>query len=262
MSNDERESLRRIAYGPDSTPHERAAAETSLHELHEHSLEAASEAQNAATREAQQREEAVRTIGEPAEHTNSVDHHAVDSDDEPVAPSVWHRSIRVGWLIPLVAGCFILGATVALSTTGSGDDKGNAPSGEGSTSVPQGTTTEHTFVPPMPGNGPGNLAAANDWFADSVTTDEDLANKAKEPLDHMGATQDDVRPVGDDALQQNLLIARHGTDGFCMISVGNGAGPSWFSSCVTTQEFQASGLSLSGPGFAAYWDGESISTTN
>ena len=111
MINEERDRLRRIAYGPDATAKERVAAEAGLRRLEEQeraSLVAASAAEASAHHTPDQ---ASAVHDERDDEENSSEGEA--SDDEVTGAPLWLRRINIGWLIPIVVGSLLVGAVGA-----------------------------------------------------------------------------------------------------------------------------------------------------
>lgn len=114
-------------------------------------------------------------------------------------------------------------------------------------------------VPQVPGSGRGDVDAANSWFASPATTRDAFPEDGM--LGSMGVDQSEVRLVGpEDGSLTKLWVVKQGTTGFCLATVNNSKHTSQ-SQCATIAEFRTSGLSISDRGFAAYWNGESISSS-
>lgn len=113
-------------------------------------------------------------------------------------------------------------------------------------------------VSPTPAqwSGPGNVDAANAWF--------DKPGAAQEPfptlwmLDQMGVNQSQVRLAGINDRGYKLWIVKQGATGFCLAGYDVNAGEARYQ-CATIAKFEASGVSIAAPNFAAWWDGVSLS---
>ena len=120
---------------------------------------------------------------------------------------------------------------------------------------PPGPSASNNSVPFVPAPGPGNVDAANGWFAAPATASDAFPDEGM--LTSLGVTQADVRLVN---LEGNhyLWVMKQGAKGFCMATAEDMSSQSV---CKTIKEFEESGLALSERGFAASWNGESFSSS-
>lgn len=227
VTTNDRESLRRIAYGRDATAQERAAAEVALRRLDEAELVTAIAAED-----------------EPLHSYFSAEHEddgVIEGDVEP--PSFWKRSIRAAWLIPIIIGSLILGVVGTLGATGQ-------------LLLPFG------FLAPSPspsvtssfGQMPGDLGAADSWFSNSAT-----ASDAFPFADALYANEiqfADVRFALVGGHGWNVWVG-HTPDKLCLliadVSTSTGA-----ANCVTREQFAAGGVSLELNGRVASWYGGEV----
>lgn len=136
--HEERDRLRRIIYGPDSSAAQRTEAEHALLLLDQ-------QEQHGREREEAAAQAALDDESGVAE--NKVEESATDEDVERDATTFWQRRINLGWLIPIVVGSLLLGAAVAAGVNWS-------------------------LLNSSPTAAKGDLAAADAWF-DSPTSPED-----------------------------------------------------------------------------------------
>lgn len=117
-------------------------------------------------------------------------------------------------------------------------------------------------VPPVPEQTPGDVSVANSWFdlppgpSDEFPYNGNLITRGVDESQVRLAVTQNVPPV-------KVWVAQQGTTGFCLIATTDPdrEGNMSHISCVTLEEFRASGLSIAVPGLAAFWDGNSVSFT-
>jgi hypothetical protein len=225
VTDDDRERLRRIAYGPGASAKERASAEASLRESDE-----------SATSDSEDHHETEFA----SEVVSDVHGGEVDSEENvPAEESLWRRRIRLGWLVPVAIGALLVGFVGASGLAGKFDSTAGTSSWSGALTV-----------------GPGNVNAANSWFATSATSAD--AYPLIKSLAAIGVTQSDVRvALNDDG--RKLWVVRQGTRGFCLGIYDTNSDSDPFS-CVTIQEFEQTGVTLSERGYAAWWGGKGVVT--
>lgn len=242
---DELARLRRSAFGPTATAEERAAAEAALLRLDERARESASTVADVPGVNAPKSEVPSQTDSQATEF-ESAD---VGQDAQS---SLWQRSIRVGWFVPIAIGSLLLGAVGAMSVTGQFNTTGVTVA-----QTPQPSSS--SVAAGGPGTlivGPGNLAAANSWFNFPPTSAD--AFPLTVLLHQIGVDQSQVRIVLNDG-GQKLWAAKKGTTGFCLGIYDNSADGSFFN-CATIQEFGKSGVSIRTTDFGAWWGGQGVTT--
>lgn len=157
------------------------------------------------------------------------------------------------------AGCFERARfAVGGAHLGMGDRIAHWYGGEVSTSLT--TVSGPNAVPSPPGSGAGDAAAAATWFA-PPDSESGTPYPYPDMLDALGIGDGDIRSIErSPESSRNLWIARQGETGFCLLTTDDVAHTSNYA-CAPLDEFLASGVSIATEGFAAYWDGESISET-
>lgn len=249
MTDDDRERLRRIAYGPDATTEERVAAETELRQLDHADVASRADTIQDATVEGHP----PPGIGGNAGATSADD----DDDDETehhdheTEPSLWGRSIRVAWLIPIVVGSLVIGYLASLggfdamvgaqTTSGTGSPTPSAnPSGEQDVNL-------HL----------GDLDAADSWF-DRPYSESDAFPDAS-ALESYGISAGDVRIAAGTSDKVGAWVAR--AEGLLCLIMANTVEGSSASSCTDRDRFAKTGIRLfsSGSG-SATWFGREVTT--
>lgn len=217
---DDRERLRRIAYGPDATPRERAAAEASLRQLDEQERTAA------ATRESQavNREDP----DEDFDVDDKVFDEAVDGgvddgaegDDEVEPHPLWLRRINMGWMIPIVVGSLVIGALGAW-----------------------GASAVSSSI------NPGDLNAADAWFTSPLNVSDQNAMPwwLAEPY---GIEPRNLRPTS----TPGVWVGRTKTHLCILIQELEGAG----ANCVERDKFAADGINYSVGKLSFHWFGGDV----
>jgi len=240
---DELARLRRAAFGRGATTEERATAEAALRSLDDRAPDSPPWLTEVPRVDVIQSEVSQEANDPTAEIERAV---AVEDGE----PSLWKRSIRVAWLVPIAAGALFVGAVGALGATG------QFPAMD-VTAVPTPQTDSRSGQESKSGTlitGPGNVAAANSWF-DSPATPAD-AFPLTVLLRQIGVDQDQVRLVLNDG-GRKLWAAKQGTAGFCLGIYDNSADNSFFN-CATIQEFADAGVAIVTPEFGAWWGGQGI----
>jgi hypothetical protein len=223
---DEVERLRRAAYGPGASTADRAAAEAALRALAAQPAEAVDDAA-----------------------PSPSDAEAPDDVDEDIPEPVLGRSIRVGWLVPIVAGALLVGALAALGATGrfSTGEPDAAPT---SSPPPSGAATTVRI--------PGDLQAADAWFDGAATASDVYPFSGL--LDTNGIDPYQVRFALAGGGGWNVWVARSATGQLCLLiaDAPNGGGTA---GCVEKAEFARNGAQLALGSRVAHWYGGEVTTS-
>lgn len=244
------ERLRRIAYGPDATPRERAEAEVSLREreaqaqAQAHTVTLAAEAEVPDDSMVQVEQSDV-SGDDPFEGNPGVESDAIDDGEEE--PSLWNRRIRVGWVIPIAVGAVLLGAAVALGASGQ-FDRVTGPA----TASPAPTVIEI----PEEGTEAGDLNAADRWF-DRPFEDSDAFSQPA-LLESGVIDEHDVRLALDGGELGSVWVGR--TDDKLCLLIAIAKEESGASSCIEREQFQSNGLRLRSDKLSASWNGWEVTS--
>lgn len=243
--SDEVERLRRVAYGPGSSARERAEAEAALRVIEGRAAAVAAIAAPSGDGEGSA-EEALTAEGLPGGEPGGVE--AADAGESGGAASVWGRSIRVGWLVPVVVGGVIVGVLATLGVTGQFAPQAqfNGPS----TTSPSPSFDESAS--PVLG---GDLKAADAWFdgpgiAPDAYPDTTLLKSSDiEPRD--------VRFALAAGGGWNVWVGRSKSSELCLLvaDVATGGGAV---GCVSRDDFAADGAHLGVNGRTADWYGNAV----
>lgn len=251
---DDREYLRRIAFGPDATAKERAAAEVALRQLDEEAIAAADalakaavDAQNASEPDD---EASVEVAGDNDDGESDVDADADESDELVAAEPFWQRSIRLAWVVPIVVGAIVVGYFGSLGPLAAVQHAAGsrAPVVDSSWATVMDFTEGEEIL--------GDLQAADRWFDSPDSSGESYPFEQLLKMD--GVNPMDVRLAVYGGKNESVWVAR--TEGeFCLLSSDmiNGTGSG---TCVTRDDFEQSGVSLSSGRISAQWYGREVIT--
>lgn len=252
VTDADRERLKRIAYGRDATAKERSSAEESLRKLAAQDLARAS-----VTSIEPSTEPGIDSNDEPDDDPNdkrsvkpryfdeveTVDSEAglvpqtVTSDPrkQGAEKSLWRRRIRIGWLVPIALGAFILGSWAALGTDGQRE-----PVTATASPTPSGIDGEAREL------RLGDLVGADGSFA--IPFSEADSFPYSEMLEYYGIDAHGVRATS----ISGVWIGR--TDSkLCLLLAGfetNGAGR-----CVDREQFALGGIHLRSADVTVSWYG-------
>ncbi len=233
------ERLRRVAYGPGASAADRAAAERALRVLAERPADVAGPVATAPVSDTE-----VPAAIEEGDVTGGADRGRVGDE---ALESVWARRIRVGWLVPIVAGALLAGVLAALASTGWFE------TGEPEASVGASPATTGGVPAPMP----GDPEAADAWFDGQATASD--AYPYSSLLEVNDIHPYEVRFVLSDGTDWNVWVGRSRTGEFCLLvndrRDGTGKGL-----CVEREEFARAGVLVTGGGHFAYWTGDTVLT--
>ncbi|NYJ20092.1 hypothetical protein [Glaciibacter psychrotolerans] len=265
LDGQERDELRRLAYGRPGSPADAARAAQAFERLNE--LDAAELAERTVRAEQAARANAaaarnlatsVSTVATSHSAASGVDVPVDDQDDADGLPA---RPTR-RWALPvLAAGLVVVGAVVGLLAGGANAQTPLAAPSATPTAEPE-TLTARQFQIELNGEGlptaavGGDLRAAERWLA---TTPEaaDLLTSNMGRLD-LGSTRLVQRNLGPSPW--NLYVGK-GTNGdLCLVVTDPDQTPQ-FSSCTSQYDFGWVGLTLNVNDKSVSWDGSQIVTT-
>ena len=235
MNRHDSESLRRIVFGRDATAEERAAAEAALRQLDEAELAAVSDT------------EQIRDEDHSKADTSAAHDSDVEANEE--SPSFWRRSIRVAWLVPIVAGSIAIGYAASIGPL-------ESMSGTPISTATQTPSAEPTDEPTS-GRRPGDLAAADSWF-DRAYKETDTFPDAV-ALEQFGIAAEDMRIAINGGDKGSVWVARAG-DALCLVISDPVDGVS-ASSCTERDRFAESGIALGSNNLGASWYGREVTTS-
>lgn len=236
------EHLRRIAFGPDSSAQERAAAEKSLHELEMAERAALSESVDDVPVEdgaAASDDFDVKQFGE-----FDVE---VDGEFDVEGPTFWERTIRITWLVPIVVVSIAVGYLGSLGPM-AGLQQPDPASEKNEPLSNNVDFTEGTVVL-------GDLQAADSWFAQPVT--EDMTFRNNELLEYERIDPSDVRLAIFGGNEGSLWVAR--TDATLCLLITHTADSA--STCVERETFERQGIALAANELEARWYGRDVITS-
>ncbi len=248
--------LKRIAFGPDATPEERAAAEEALRELDAQERAATVAANLESEPEPQHpgdagysRDEFSELLGE-ADSDEDADARGGDGDGDGVIQhyaeelSLWRRRIRIGWLAPVVVGSLLLGTLGALGSTGQLDPVASpTPQAEQGSEVVSGDS-EWLFA--------GDIQLADSWFYAPFTPADAFPDP--QVLESNGIDAENVRSTS----IGGIWIGR--TDkNLCLLYAGSDSKGT--AECIYRDQFVARGLSLDANDAMFQWLGGTIIVT-
>lgn len=241
-NSEEVERLRRVAYGPGVGAAERAEAEAALRTL------------VSVARHDEGRVSAVPISDAEASASTEEVGYGHGGVGKEGLESLWARHIRVGWLVPIIAGALLVGVLAALTTTGWFER------GESETAPTTGQTTLEPPDEADPGflvQG-GNLDAADAWFSGQATAADAYPFSAFLDLNDIDPYE--VRFAHAAGGDWNLWVARTGDGKLCLLSAyaRDGTGGA---DCVQRDAFAAGGVHLGIGDRVAHWFGGPILMT-
>lgn len=235
------ERLRRVAYGRGAGAAERAEAEAALRALAERPADAG----DAARAEPAADGEVLAAL-----ENSAVERHVAHDDGGEVSTPIWERRIRVGWVVPLVAGAIVVGALGALQVTGQ----------FGRTSQSEGPHTISPTDPPPEGwiQMPGDLQAADAWFDGSANASD--AYPFENLLESNGIDPYDVRFALAGGGGWNVWVGRSADRRLCLL-IADAASESGAAGCFERARFAINGAHLGMGGRTAHWFGAAVMTS-
>lgn len=245
MTDDDRERLRRIAYGPGSSAAERGKAEAALRE---YTVAADSEtpSQESDSPEAVRPEERGRS---PDVSSEPLETHKADCPEQVRVPG-----IRPVWLIPIVVAALALGALGALSATGqlARNPTAAAPS---VSSTPQESDGPRATQFPS-----GDLEAADRAFARSQQPEDAFPDTNL--LEANSIDPGNVRLLEATNPDGEAISVWAGTNrlGYLCLLATVGPEQAGAASCASRADFaRGGGIGFGINGFLASWNGKGVS---
>lgn len=250
MTPADRESLRRIAYGPDATAEERAEAASALRQLDEAKREEAESEADPRAAAAESRPILSEELSQVKASAERASDDGVEEDEE--SPSFWRRSIRVAWLVPIVVGSIAVGYAASIGPLNAMRN----PQNSALSASPTPPSAEPTDVPDANVKS-GDLAAADSWFDRPYRASDTFPNAAA--LHQFGINAEDVRIAVNGGEKGSVWVGR--TEGeLCLVLADPTDGTS-ASSCNKRDKFAEFGIAFGSTNLGASWYGREVTTT-
>ena len=252
VSEDERRRLdraRQIAFGRPDPGGDEAAVNEARQTL------ADAEARRASNVAAVERTiELLRSVGqraaEPTEPPQAPDT-PVPAADEASPPRPWRRI----WILPIILVSIAIGYVGGMMTGSAEPSVAVSPP---PSIRPTASPDLFTFLtpPPEPPLRPGDPVAASHWF-DEPASPRDQFNQPS-LLESMGIDPSNVRVAQVLTTGFGAWVATKSDGSWCLLGGGGGEA---FGTCVTTEQFVASGIRVGDGRHLVDWDGHVVSIT-
>jgi hypothetical protein len=245
MTDDARDRLRRIAYGPDATAQERAAAETALRQLDDVGPKPIADSVDDPV---ERNSPNIAGVAAGAAPVDGVDE--VDDDGRETEPSFWGKSVRVAWLAPIVIGALAVGYFASLGSLDVNRGAHNI-AGTESPAPSASTSGEQSLDLHL-----GDLIAADSWFERPFR--ESDAYPDASALEYYKIRAVDVRIASGAADKVGVWVGRS-ADKLCLL-IADTVAATRASTCIDRGKFARMGIHLSSNDLGATWFGRDVST--